>query len=124
VSARPLAALLGLALAGACSVVRVDAHELPPRIESRGLIRGHAALGVRAEERLFDLELLRGRSSFALAELVVWRALRVEIGLAGVALGLGPIDLALGTVFYDPVVPRFVAPEPDECEPAALDADG
>jgi len=64
-------------------------------------------VGFRADEEVFSLRLLDGRSDGALGELVVWKLLRVEVGLLGAAVGLGPFDVALGTFFYEPRVPRM-----------------
>ena len=107
VLARIAAPALG-ALACACSIVRVDSSGHPPRIESRGLLKGHAALGFSDEEHLLQLELFDGSSRGAIADIAVWKLVRVEVGLAGASLGVGPIHLGLGTLFYRPEVPEMV----------------
>jgi hypothetical protein len=86
-------------------VTSVGARSGPPRVESDGLIEGHASLGWRAEDRFLRLSALEGKSDGALAEIVVWKLLRLEVGALGLGIGLGPIDLALGTLFYEPEVP-------------------
>jgi len=112
-------------LLGACTVTRVGAEGGPPRIESSGLIDGHAAVGFRKDNDLFRLQLLDGESDGALAEVSLWKLFRLEIGALGVGLGIGPFDVALGALFYEPEVPPMMgkehAPVPasasaEECE--------
>jgi hypothetical protein len=95
------------ALLSACTVTSVGAKNGPPRIESDGLIQGHAAFGFRDEPKFLSLELLDGTSDGALAELSIWKLFRLEVGALGLGVGIGPIDLALGTLFYDADVPRM-----------------
>lgn len=101
------AALILGALAGACTIVRVDSKGDPARIESRGLIDGHAAVGIPAEGHLLHLDLFDGTSDGAIAELVVWKLFRLEVGVAGASVGVGPFSLGLGVLFYDAEVPRM-----------------
>ena len=120
-----LAAPLSAALLSACTITRMGAEDGPPRIEAGGLIEGHAALGFRAEDDFVRLRVLDGESDGALGEFVLWKLFRLEIGALGVGVGVGPFDLALGTLFYEPEVPRMMSQEservtpsvdPDECE--------
>jgi len=110
-----------------CTVARVETEEGPARLESNGLIDGHAAVGFRADDSLFDLELLDGTSDGALAELSLWKLFRLEVGLLGLGVGIGPLDVGLGFGFYEPEVPEFEGHEPAPsaevescalCEPA------
>jgi len=103
----PLLALVPLV--SACTITSVGSEDAPPRVEAEGLIEGHAALGWRDERRLLELELLDGSSHGAVAEFKLWRLLRLEVGLLGIGLGVGPVDLALGTLFYEPEVPRMTS---------------
>jgi len=80
----------------------------PPRVESNGLLEGHAAVGVRADDGIFRLRVLDGESEGALGELVVWKLFRLEVGALGLGVGIGPFDLALGTLFYEPEVPEML----------------
>jgi hypothetical protein len=102
---------MGLALAApwlaACTITSVGAKDGPPRVESDGLIEGHAAFGLRDENKFLRLELLDGTSDGAVAELSIWKLFRLEVGALGLGVGLGPVDLALGTLFYDADVPRM-----------------
>jgi hypothetical protein len=113
---------LGMALVAAglsaCTVMRLDAEEGPARVESNGLIDGHVALGMRAEDDLFRLRLFEGDSDGSIAELSLWKLFRLEIGLLGLGVGVGPVDAALGIGFYEPELPEFQGQEP---EPAAED---
>lgn len=99
---------LGSALSSGCTVTSVGAKGDPPRIESSGLLEGHAAVGLRADERIFRLRVLDGESEGALGELVLWKLFRLEVGALGLAVGIGPFDLALGTLFYEPEVPEML----------------
>ena len=47
---------------------------------------------------------------------MIWKLARLEVGLAGVAIGLGPVDLAIGCLFYEPCMPRFMDFDEDEPE--------
>lgn len=115
--------LLATTLLSACTVTSIGPENGPPRVESEGLLEGHAAIGWRDEGRFLRLQVLDGESDGAVAEFALWRLLRLEVGALGLAVGVGPLDLALGTLFYDPEVPRMVgtsnasAPAPVEgCE--------
>lgn len=102
-----LPALLGALLAGSCTIVSVDSASAPPRLESAGLVEGHAAVGLPAEGRLLHLDLFDGESDGAVAELVVWKLFRLELGLAGFSVGVGPLSVGLGVLAYEPEVPRY-----------------
>ena len=104
------AAMAASTLLAGCTLVHVDADDTPPRVESGGMIDGHLALGVREDDELLRLDLFEGRSNGALGELTLWKLLRLEVGLLGVGVGVGPFDAALGFGFYDPAVPDFEAP--------------
>ncbi len=103
-----LAVLLSLVLCASCTIVRVDSESGPPRIESRGLVEAHAAVGIAQEEHLLHLELFDGSSPGAIGELVLWKLLRVEVGVAGASLSVGPLHLGLGVLAYEPRVPPTV----------------
>lgn len=103
--------LLALCLSPACTIVSVDSRSGPPGLRADGLVDGHAVFGFRDEDHVLHLDLFDGTSPGAIGELVIWRLARLEVGLAGLAIGLGPVDLALGTLFYDPRMPSFVRHE-------------
>ncbi len=105
-----LASLVGsllVVVSPACHVVGVDSAGSPPRIESRGIVDGHLAVGIPREDHLFHLDLFDGTSDGAIGELVVWKLLRIEVGLAGVSLGLGPLHAGMGVLLYEPEVPEL-----------------
>ena len=106
---------LAVLLTPACTVVRVDSGSGPPHIGVDGLIEGHIAVGLPAEDRFIYAELFDGRSRGALGEIVLWKLFRVEVGLAGAAIGLGPFDVALGALAYKPRMPELQSSE-DEVE--------
>jgi len=105
------AAFAALSLS-ACTVMRVDAENGPPRVESNGLVDGHVAFGMRAEDDLLRVHFLEGDSDGALAEISLWKLFRLEVGLLGVGVGVGPVDAALGIGFYEPEVPEFTGQQP------------
>ncbi len=107
------AVLVPAVLASACTVTAMGPEDAPPRIEARGLIDGHAAFGMRAEDDFFRLRVLDGESSGALAEVVLWKLFRLEVGALGFGVGIGPFDLALGTLFFDPRVPGMTDEKAD-----------
>ncbi|MCA9002983.1 MAG: hypothetical protein KDB61_13745, partial [Planctomycetes bacterium] len=103
-----------------CNLVRMDSRDDPPRIEARGLVRGHAALGILDEDQVFHMDLFYRRSSRGFFDLGIWKLLRVEVGLAGAAVSVGPFHLGLGVLNYRPQVPDMMdmgeSHEADECE--------
>jgi hypothetical protein len=102
-----LAASAAAALLSGCTITSVGSEDGPPRIESDGLIEGHAAVGLRDEDDFFRLRVLDGTSDGALGEIVLWKLFRLEVGALGAGVGIGPFDLALGTLFYDADMPRM-----------------
>ena len=111
---RLLCVLVLLAVATGCTVLRVESDPDEASVRARGLVRGHATFGFSDEERIANLRLLGGSNRGAVAEVVIWKLLRVEAGLAGLSVGIGPLHLGLGTLFYDPRPPSLH--EAEECE--------
>lgn len=103
----PFALLLAL-LAPACIVIDVRADHEAGGFQSMGLIDGYATAGWPADDSLLKLGLLDGRSDGTLLMLQVWKLLRFELGLVGFTLGVGPLDLGVGTLFFDPQAPAYV----------------
>ncbi len=104
--------------ASGCTVLSVDSRNDPPRIESYGLINAHAALGIAAEEHLLHFDLFDGRSPGAMAQLVIWKLFRFELGFAGASITLGPLHLGLGVIAYDPDVPAMMDFEDEDASAA------
>lgn len=100
---------LPLALAAACLVssCTLSTRSHPPRLQGEGIVEGHIALGIAAEEHLLHASLFGGHNDGSLAELVIWKLLRIELGIAGASLTLGPLHLGLGVLAYEPEVPRM-----------------
>jgi hypothetical protein len=118
-----LAAAVGAAFLSACTVTSMGAKDGPPRVESDGLIEGHAAVGFRSDDGILRLRVLEGDSDGALGELVLWKLFRLEVGALGLAVGIGPLDLALGTFFYEPEVPEMIGQNEAVEARAASDAE-
>lgn len=114
---------LSLVLLPSCTVLRVTSDSDAKGVEAQGLIRGHATLGVSAEDRLVNVRLLGGSNRGAIAEVVLWKLFRLEAGLAGLSVGIGPIHLGLGSLFYRPNPPELQSGDresekDEECEEA------
>ena len=95
---------------GSCTIVRLDGNDGPARLESDGLIDGHLAFGFSDERSILQADLFDGSSDGAVAELAIWKLLRLELGLAGASVGVGPVHLGLGILAYEPRVPVRRAP--------------
>lgn len=115
-----------VSLASGCTILRVDSgNEGGPIWHARGVVDGHLAVGWLDNDRLLNFQLFGGRSSGTLTEFQVWKLLRIEVGAVGLSLGLGPLSVGVGTLFYDPAIPvRLPEDDPlledplDEPEPA------
>ncbi len=114
--------LASLPILSSCTLIRVRSHDHPPSLQASGLIEGHLAFGMNAETRIVDLDLFDGRSSGAIAELVVWKLFRLEVGIAGVAVGVGPVDVGLGVLAYEPRMPDYPSSREQDIEEMEDDA--
>jgi hypothetical protein len=112
----PLLVSLSLALLSSCTILRVDSGTDPPRVQASGVLEGHVALGIRDETHLLHASILDGGSPGSIAEIVIWKLFRLEIGVLGVSVGIGPLDVGLGALMYDPRLPRFLHTEEEDCE--------
>lgn len=101
-----LALLLALA-APACVVIDVSADHDAGGFRSDGLIGGYATTGWPCDDSLLKLGILDGRSDGAIFLFQLWKLVRVEVGLFGAAVGLGPLDAGVGILFYDPEPPAY-----------------
>ncbi len=106
-----LTSLLIAGLASSCTVTHVRSHSGPARIESHGLIEGHAAVGILSEDRLLEIDVFDGSSDGAFFEFGLWKLLRLELGLAGASASVGPLHVGLGVLAYEPIVPRMSSDE-------------
>ncbi len=104
--ARALALALGVvSCAASCTVVSVQSRDNPAGVRADGIVDGHAVVGWRDESQALRVDLFDGTSSGAVFELVLWKLARLELGLAGFGVGVGPFDVALGALWYDPHLP-------------------
>ncbi|MBM3984266.1 MAG: hypothetical protein FJ296_01020 [Planctomycetes bacterium] len=110
-----LALLLALATP-ACVVIDVTADHEAGGLKSTGLIGGYATAGWPCDDSLMKLGLLDGRNDGAIFLLQVWKLLRVEVGLLGLAVGLGPLDAGVGILFYDPEPPAYCQDDCGHCD--------
>lgn len=112
-----------LALTSACTVVDVHPSDERAEVHSHGLIEGFASVGFAEDPSLLKVEVFDGRSDGAIFLLDAWHLFRVEVGLLGAALGVGPFDVGVGTLFYEPRSPaRPWAWDGDEGEAETEDA--
>jgi hypothetical protein len=121
-SVRNLALALWLAPLAACTVIEVDSRKHPAGLEADGLIDGHVAFGISGETSPLRVQVLGGRSRGSIFELAVWKLFRFELGLAGLDVGVGPVDVGLGVLFYDPALPPQPARVHEHAAPAPSDA--
>ncbi len=91
--------------ATSCTVVSVRSSSNPAGVRADGIVDGHAVVGWRDEKQALRMDLFDGTSSGAVFELVLWKLARLELGLAGFGVGVGPFDVALGALWYDPHMP-------------------
>ncbi len=109
---RSVALLAALAATSAsCTVVSVQSQSRPAGVRADGLVDGHAVVGWRDEKRALSVDLFDGTSRGAVFELVLWKLARLELGLAGFGVGVGPVDVALGAIWYDPHMPISSKPQ-------------
>lgn len=121
---RPHALLPLLLLLPSCTVVRSTASGRPPQVRFEGLLDGYAGFGFPEADSLLTLDVLEGRSEGSIAYLEIWRLFRLELGIAGAAIGIGPFDFGIGTLAYEPASPNYgydeeehgPLPDPDEVE--------
>ncbi len=118
-----LATIVLAASAASCTVMRVNGENEPTRVESKGLVKGHVAFGMREDDQIVQASLLKGSSRGSLLEFGLWKLFRVEVGLAGVAVGVGPVDTALGVGLYKPEVPDIETSDPAPLPPEPIPAD-
>lgn len=89
----------------ACTVVDVRDDTGRVGVRADGLIDGFATAGWADDPSFLRAELFDGRSKGALALVDLWYLARVELGLAGASIGVGPFDVGVGTLFYEPRSP-------------------
>lgn len=103
--ARSAAALVAASLTSGCTVMDVHPSHERAEVHSHGLIDGFASFGFADDPSFLKVEVLDGRSDGALAMVDLWYIARVEIGMAGASVGVGPFDFGIGTLFYEPRSP-------------------
>ncbi|MDF1837564.1 MAG: hypothetical protein P1V35_06845 [Planctomycetota bacterium] len=116
-----LSSLLLAGLASSCSVTRVDSREGPARIEAKGFVNGHAAVGILAENQLLHMDVFDGTSRGAQFEFGLWKLFRLELGIAGASASVGPLHAGIGVLAYKPRVPRMTSQ--DSTGPGNADGD-
>ena len=105
-------ALAGAALCSACTVVRVRSAGSPPQFRTSGLIDGFLGFGMPEIGDPLEVQFLENGLSVGIN---FFNLLRVEVGGLGFALALGPVQVGLGTLFYEPEpVPYPTHYEPHE----------
>jgi len=98
-----LVLLCGL-LAG-CTLIDVRTDPDKTGIRSDAFIDAFATVGWAEDPSFLEIQLLGGRSRGALFMLDLWYLARLEIGLLGASVGLGPLDVGFGLLFYSPRSP-------------------
>jgi hypothetical protein len=112
-TSRLLAALLLCSLLAGCTVI--DVRRTQGGVRSDAFIAFNATAGWPADASVFAVGLFEGRSPGTLLMVEVWKLLRFELGFLGMGLGVGPLDVGLGVLFYKPRPPRYVRWSDDTC---------
>lgn len=98
-----LAVLLAGALLSSCTIIDLRAGEGRGVIHSDALISGFVDAGWTDNDSILRLSVLQdGLLGFNL-----WKLLRLEVGLVGLSLGVGPFDAGFGVLFYDARPPNY-----------------
>lgn len=97
--------VLASALAG-CSLVDAGiARQHCPRTWEFGEASAYAEFAWPANPSLLRADLLGGANRGTLVSLDLWRLLHLELGLLGVGVGIGPLQVGAGAGFYAPQAP-------------------
>lgn len=105
-----------ITLTGACRVLDVQTDPNATGIRSDALIEGYATFGFADDPSIVRVDVLDGPSRGGIFYFELWYLLRVELGLAGFAVGVGPLDFGIGTLFYHPRSPSADKPVDDDGE--------
>jgi hypothetical protein len=97
--------LLCLALFSSCTVLKVGASD--SGFESDAFISGHLTAGWPDDLAILDLKILDGYNDGSIFWFNVWNLVRVEVGLIGASVGVGPLDFGLGILFYEAYPPSY-----------------
>jgi hypothetical protein len=105
-----LAALgLALLLCGtwlpACTVMSVRTGDSTG--DNHAFVSGYLTAGWPESADLIDLRLLKGHNDGAILWFNLWKLVRLEVGLWGAAIGIGPLDAGFGVLFYDVRPPEY-----------------
>ena len=107
------AALLACSLFSSCTIV--DLRLQPDRsVRTSGFITGFASAGWLEDDSIVQVDLFKGPNRGSLLYVQIWKLLRVNIGLVGVAVGVGPLDAGIGVLFHKPRPPRYMGDDEDE----------
>jgi hypothetical protein len=96
--------LLGT-VAPACTVLNVRTGD--DGLDNHAFVSGYLTAGWPEDADIVDLRLFKGVNDGALLYFNVWKLLRLEVGLVGAAVGIGPLDAGLGLLFYDVRPPKY-----------------
>ncbi len=96
------------ALLGACTVVDGGVGRGASDWTTSFDANAYMDFGWPANESLLSVDLLGGPNSYTLVSADVWRLLHLEIGLLGVGVGLGPLQVGAGLGLYAPHAPASI----------------
>jgi hypothetical protein len=119
-----LAAVLGSVLFTSCTLV--DLRVQPDRnVRNRALVTGFVSAGWPEDDSVLKLGLFKAPNHGSLLYLQVWKLLRIDIGIVGLAVGVGPLDAGLGVLLHKPRPPRYCDDDHDAdcCDSACDDCD-
>ena len=103
-----MAALLCAVLAG-CTVVDLGVGRDQCPVEWKwGGAGGYADFAWPANDMLLTVDLLGGPHSGSLISVDLWRLLHLELGLLGLGVGIGPMQIGGGVGWYTPQAPASI----------------
>ncbi|HEX5011182.1 MAG TPA: hypothetical protein VFY71_12360 [Planctomycetota bacterium] len=103
---RAISLALALTLLGGCTVVDLGvARGVDPTEWTWGGAGGYADCAWPANDMLLTADVLGGAHSGALVSVDVWRLLHLELGLFGLGVGVGPLQIGGGVGWYTPKAP-------------------
>lgn len=97
--------VLCLALFSSCTVLKVGSSD--SGFESDAFISGHLTAGWPDDLAIIELQILDGHNGGSVFWFNIWNLVRVEVGLLGASVGVGPLDVGLGILFYDARPPSY-----------------
>jgi hypothetical protein len=95
-------------LLGACTVVDAGVGRGAREWTTHLSANAYMDFGWPTNDSLLSLEVLGGPNPYTLVSADVWRLLHLELGLLGVGIGVGPLQVGAGLGLYAPHAPAKI----------------